>query len=104
MTKRLCVIAMIGGIDLIGELDVDMGGDVARLYRPSRVRMPNPNQVQLIDMLRNSPCLTGIFIELNMLSVLWIAEPNHTLSSAYQAARSGLMPAGSTVMPAAVNQ
>lgn len=96
-TKRLCVVTMIGGFDLIGDLVTNEGDDqtMLKLERPYTVRVEpmqgQPVKVILRDMVQGITVIQGDSIVLNMRSVLWIAEPTKDLSSAYQAQRSGLL-------------
>ena len=90
--KRLCIVTMVGGVDLIGELIVSRSvEDTSRLERPFMLQRQQPSgNLVLIDMMK-----TGVFsgdsIELNMISVLWIAAPSDAIAKAYKATRSGLL-------------
>jgi hypothetical protein len=99
MKKRLCVLTMIGGIDVIGELDT--GTPATRFYRPCLVKLQPPSNLQLVDLLRG-PFMAGEFLEVNMAAVLWISEPSRQISSAYQSMRAGLLLPGA--QPEGMNQ
>ena len=85
--KRLCVVTMVGGTDLIGELVFCQGG--AMLERPFLLQRQGQN-LGLFDMMKNG-VFSGQSIELNMISCLWVAEPSEAIAKAYKAQRSGIL-------------
>ena len=91
MTKKLCLITLIGGTDIIGELE-HMGTDEwTTLWRPCVVQFTAPNNVQIRELLRNTPFLTGEYVELNMRAVQWIGQPEKALAAAYHRIKSGVI-------------
>jgi hypothetical protein len=90
MVKQVKLITMIGGTDIIGELD----SSSARLRRPCVVRFTQKDAsapvLQLQELLRGSPFLTGEYIELNMLAVQWAGTPPRELELAWRQLISGL--------------
>lgn len=99
---RLCIVTMIGAIDLVGELR-DFGEDFRKLSHPYLLRMQSQTQCQLVPMLKGSNIYSGISIMLRVSSILWIAEPSQLVVEAYSAARSGIVKATS-LRDRAVNQ
>jgi hypothetical protein len=90
MTKRLCIVTISNGTDVIGELETVAGDDWATLWRPCVVRLQGPNQLQLVDLLRG-PFMSGEHIELNMRQVAWIGKPPKDLAAAYTRMKSGVI-------------
>jgi len=92
MTKKLCLVTLINSVDVIGELQRETGDcDTATLWRPCLVKMTAPNKVELHELLRGSPFLTGEYLELNMRAVLWIGRPTKELETGYRNLKSGLV-------------
>ena len=96
-TKRLCVVTMVGGFDLIGDLCEDTG----LIERPFTIHRQGSN-LALSDMMKNG-VFSGDYIRLNMDNVIWTGTPSEAIAKAYKATRSGLVLQG-TMPPAAVNQ
>jgi hypothetical protein len=89
--KRLCIVTMIGGHDLIGDLIFSSNVvDTSRLERPAMLQRRPDGSLNLFDMMKNG-IFSGNSIELNMISVLWIADPSEAIAKAYRAMRSGLV-------------
>jgi hypothetical protein len=86
LSKRLVVLSMIGGVDLIGEL---LEIPVARLERPCVIqRQANkPANITLFDILKGG-IVAGDSIEVNLQAVLWLAEPSLQVANAYRSLRS----------------
>src|SRR4029077_1744660 len=101
MTKKICIITMIGGTDIIGELEAG-DGDTAALWRPCLLRFNPPNNMQLVELLRGSPFFTGEYLELNMRAVQWVGQPAKEVAAAYRNIKSGLVLP--LAQPAARNQ
>ena len=92
MHNRISIITVFGGSELIGELgDEPTASGFLKFWHPCLLRVNPPNSMSLVDIIRNSPVLTGSYVLLNMASVLWMAEPSDKIKSAYQAQRSGLL-------------
>jgi hypothetical protein len=107
MAKRICVVTLSNGTDVIGELDTGHGEEWATLWRPCVMRFQpasnaQPN-VQIIDLLRGgSPFLTGDHVDLNMRNVLWLGKPTKEIAAAYIRIKSGvIIPTGE---PMGINQ
>jgi hypothetical protein len=92
--KRLCVVTMIGPVDLIGDLIESYQGRFAKLERPCMIQVRPPNNLVLVDMIKGNGVITGASLEINMRNVLWIGEPTQGIRSAYQANRAGLIAPG----------
>jgi hypothetical protein len=90
MTKKLCLVTLSNGTDVIGELDTGHGEEWATLWRPCVVRLQGPNQLQLVDLLRG-PFMSGEHIDLNMRQVTWIGKPPKELTAAYIRIKSGVI-------------
>jgi hypothetical protein len=90
MTKKLCLVTLSNGTDVIGLLETVAGDDWATLWRPCVVRLQGSNQVQLVDLLRG-PFMSGEHIELNMRQVAWIGIPPKELAAAYNRIKSGVI-------------
>lgn len=92
-SKRLCVITMIGPIDILGDLvgELTDASDWVEVEHPCTLQMQPPNNLVINNMLRNSPVITGKSIMLNKRAIMWISEPKQQLLSPYQAQRSGIL-------------
>lgn len=101
-TKRLCILSMSNGSEVMGDLVATDEPDWARLERPCVLQMQAPNNLVLRDMLRGNQALSGDSVMVNLRAVMWIVEPSRELLSAYQAQRAGLLVANSAVV--GVNQ
>jgi hypothetical protein len=92
--RRLCIVTMIGGVDLVGDLVTaesdEQTANFMKLEHPCSLQRQG-SQVILGSMTRQSPVISGNSIVINMRSVLWISEPNQAVSSAWQAQRAGLI-------------
>jgi hypothetical protein len=99
MSKKICIVTMVNGNDIIGELDTigkDCVSDFAALWRPCIVRFTpptpqSPASIQLHELLRGSPFLAGEYVELNLRAVQWIGKAPKELAAAYLRVRSGLI-------------
>lgn len=97
--KRLCVVEM-PGVTIIGTLCENIAHQLqdverqhfATLEHPALIQRTSPTNVQLVPILTGG-IIDGTFIEINLRNTLWIGKPTNQLSSAYQAQRSGLIPA-----------
>jgi hypothetical protein len=90
MTKKLCLVTLSNGTDVIGELESIAEDEWATLWRPCVVRLQGANQIQLVDLLRG-PFMTGEHIDLNMRQVAWIGKPPKELMAAYLRIKSGVI-------------
>ena len=88
---KIVVITMVGGLDVIGELESEPRDmDVLKLGFPCVIQMPKPNTVGIHPLLRGSPVYAGTYVMINMRNVMWINDPADALRKAYQASRAGL--------------
>lgn len=90
-SKRLCLITLIGGTDIIGDLEYPIDSDTATLWRPCRVQFHPPNNIELLELLRNSPFMTGEHLELHLRAVQWIGQPAKELAAAYMRIKTGVI-------------
>jgi hypothetical protein len=88
--KKLRVVTMIGGLDLIGELLPDGSGNLAMLEHPCLIQRQSATNLTLLDLLKTG-VLDGTYIELNLGAVLWTGAPTKQLKDAYQSHRVGLL-------------
>lgn len=91
-TRRFCIVTMIGGVDIIGDLIGELSGDSdwIEIEHPCGFQIRPPN-ITVNNMMRNSPILAGNSIMLNKRTIMWISEPNSKLLSVYQSERSGIL-------------
>lgn len=91
--RRLCIVTMINGLDLIGDLvgELTGDGDWIEIEHPCTLQIQPPNNLIINNLLRNSPILTGNSLMLNKRAIMWIAEPKSAILSPYQAQRAGLV-------------
>jgi hypothetical protein len=91
---KVCIVTMIGPLDIIGGLATDVEPNVetifATLRHPCTLQVRPPNIV-LQDMTRGSAVIGGDSILINMRAVLYISEPATALLSAYQGHCAGIL-------------
>jgi hypothetical protein len=88
-TKRICVLTMIGGVDVIGELTEPPYGQ-SRLAHPCLMQR-NGSTVGITPILGATNILSGESVDINMATVMWIAEPSAVLLAAWESNRSGII-------------
>jgi hypothetical protein len=93
--KRICVLAMIDGMNVMGELIMPDERPSAELRQPCILQLMN-GQLGFHQILRNG-LLSGDSVDVNMRAVKWISSPSPTLLGAYRAAVSGIVMPGATV-------
>jgi len=83
--SRICVLTMIGGIDVIGELiGPEPESLSAELRHPTVLRIDPQGQMTMNPVLKSTNILAGESVQLNMAAVMWISEPSPMLLGAYK--------------------
>jgi hypothetical protein len=88
-TKRVCVLTMIGGVDVIGELAKPPYGQ-ATLTHPCLMQR-NGATVGITPILGATNILSGDSVDINMATVMWVSEPSSVLLAAWESNRSGII-------------
>jgi hypothetical protein len=106
-----CGVTMVGGIDIVGELEDPNDANFAELQHPYLLQFEidkrtglRTNTVNVSPMLKGSKILAGISIMVNMKNVLWLFEPSMMVSAEYQRQRTGIIRAAGVAIDQAVNQ
>jgi hypothetical protein len=94
MSKRVVILTMSNGAHVIGELEPPVC-DIAKFRRPCILVFQSASNVQIVEVLRPSAGMPGIFagefVEVNMRQVQWTATPAEELATAWRKLISGLI-------------
>jgi hypothetical protein len=88
VTHKPCIVTMIGGIDVLGELPEQWPSSGFVAFK-SPVRFGINREMQKFEIVP-MPVMNGDHIVINMAAVLWVIDPPKALVDAYRLRRAGL--------------